>query len=528
MFPVGSASAQYQYTPTLVNPGQYGGAGGSPGQYGGSGYPGQYGGAGGYPGQYGGGDTSSYGSGNYGGYGGAGGFPGTSPFGAGALGRTRVRNSRTGTYGDTSASPDQGMMGGRGSRRNRATPTPASTAAGQGPASTRGKGPATTVMGVTPAPARAGMAQGPQTSASFGYRPSPDVAILYITPFQASVAIGEEFETAVSLSNPGKKGFQTIEVSLRFDPTVLEPVRLDDDQIRPLLEGPAESVVYTDAGLLVYRARTAKLSSAQAAEFFTVRWKALATDPLGDITFGTWGRQRTALLDEADENILGGALNTGALSMTFQVFSPTELADGPTIGDELFAGQREATRGGIRLRLVTNRTRIPANEDFYVGIWFENPRLLEVSKVSLKIHFDPNILEVVDDDTNNWVTRGINIFDGDYHDQFPFDILLQDSASNDSGLINYAMACAEKRVLPQAAYLARIRFRPKAQADSARIWLDLAPEDDPLRTQVCFLGSNLLGKPSRGDTGVENLTVSIGEPQLPRLLATENNHNSQR
>jgi len=222
-------------------------------------------------------------------------------------------------------------------------------------------------------------------------------------------------------------------------------------------------------------------------------------------------------------NILGGALNTGALGMTLQVFSPEELADGPPLGDQLFAGTGQAARGGIRLRLVANKARIPANEDFYVGVWFDNPRLLDVSKVAFKIRFDPRVLEVVDDDTDNWITRDVNIADGDFHDQFPFDIHLENAASNDSGLISYAMACTQRRALPQQGYIARVRFRPRALAEATPIAFVLGPDDDQMRTQVRFLGDELLGTPGQPESGVNDLTVRIVEPQLPRLLATENN-----
>jgi len=481
---------------------------------------------------------SSYRGGSY--------YPGGSPSSSGYPGGysgtgsydARYRNPSTGRYGAT-PTPDTGNLSsqygqyGRTPRAGKTTPTPkgatptpkgATPAPGQGPASTRNRGVTPVVIqGAMPAMPRPGaaVAKPAAGTASFSFKPAPDVAVLYITPLQAKIATDEEFETQVSLSNPGKKEFQTITVVLRFDPDILEPIRLDDDTVNPLFDKPSESVVYTQAGILIYEAKLAQPMTAQAADLFTIRWKTLAVSPHTDVGFAAWRGQRTALLNKSKTTVLGGAGNEGSLGMTLQTYSPAALADGPTIGDELFASQRPTTRGGVRLRLVANKEKIPANEDFYVGVWFENPRLLEISKVTLKIRFDPRILQVVDDDAKNWITTGINIFDGDYHDDFPFDVHVENSASNDIGLISYAVACTQRRSLPEHGYLVRIRFRPKALSASTPIEFALEPDDDPMRTQVSYLGESVLGSPERDDTGVDNLTVKIVEPQLPRLLATE-------
>jgi len=453
----------------------------------------------------------------------------------------RYRDRTTGRFG-ASLTPDTSGVSPPSSRYSRPTPrgrttptprgatptprgaTPTAAVPGQGPASSRFPGqPPTVVRGAMPAApaARAAAAKAPGGTASFTFKPAPDVAVLYTTPFQAKTAVGEECETRVSLSNPGKKEFQTIVTVLRFDPDAVEPVRLDEDPISPLLESPSESVVYTQAGILIYQAQLARPMKAEAADFFTIRWKTLAVSPHTEIGFGSWRGQRTALLGKSNETILGGPGNEGSLGMTLQVYSPDEIADGPPIGEELFAGRQRTTRGGVQLKLITNKKEIPANEDFYVGVWFDNPRLLEISKVTLKIRFDPRVLEVVDDDTNNWITIGINISDGDYHSDFPFDVHVENSVLNDLGAINYAVACTQRRSLPEQGYLARIRFRPKGLAASTPIEFVLEPDDDPMRTQVCYLGDDVLGSPDRNDDGVENLTVTIVEPRLPRLLTTE-------
>lgn len=379
------------------------------------------------------------------------------------------------------------------------------------------------ITGRARTPARAGKKtrSGPSVTAQFVQKPLPDVACLYMTPLQIDVAVGNEFETQLALSNPGEKQFQTIDIALRFDPIVLEPVRLDDDPIVPLLEGESEALVYAEAGVLYYHAQLNKPVSAQAITFLTIRWKTLGISPHCEISHASWRGLRTALLTAEEKTILGGTTNEGFLGMTLQIYSPEERADGPPIGVDLYSGAKEAERGGVRLRLFANKEKIPASEDFYVGVWFENPLLVDISKVAFKIRFDPRVLEVVDDDTDNWITSGVNIFDGEYHGKFPFDIHVANTVENDVGVIHYAMACTQRRALPERGYIARIRFRPKALARTTHVAFEFGSEDDPTATQVRYMGGDVLGETDTLDDGTEDLALTIIKPEIPRVLTAE-------
>lgn len=449
---------------------------------------------------------------------------GSNRYGSSYGGNQRYRDPRTGQF-DRSNRSNRSSRNRRGGGDDRNTPTPPGGAPAVSPTPGARPGqtgnPVATVRGKARPANKGGGSTDAGVTAEFTFKPTPDVAVLYMTPMQHNLAVGEEFETRVSLSNPAEKQYVSIEVVLRFNPLALEPLRLDDDRIRPLLDGNAEAVVYTDAGLMAYRGRLSEPLSAQAVDIFTVRWRTLSPASHAEIAFSGGRGYETALRNSNDDNILGGTGNEGSLGMSLRIFSPQEEADGPPIGEQLYSGYNDGTRDGVQLRLVTNKTEIPANEDFYVGVWFDNPRMVECSKIRFKIRFDEHVLEVVDDDTDNWITTGVNVHDGSYHDRFPFDIHVANSASNLTGLIEYAMACTQRGVLPENGYLARIRFRPKTLAQSTPIEFEFGANDDPLRTQVTYLGADVLGTSANPDDGVENLAVSILEPQLPRMLRIE-------
>jgi hypothetical protein len=523
---------------------------GGSGMYGNSGYGSSGYGSSGY-------GTSSYGTLGRGtsGYGSTG--YGTAAGRGGSRSNTRYRNQNTGAYDQTQQGSQYGTRGrnsrgatgtpgpndrtgrGRNGRQTPrgATPTPSGALRpGQTPgaASTRTGQPGQTIQGAERQTAAGGARQGGGVTASFQFKPAPDVAVLYMTPLQTNVPVGEEFETMVSLANPGAKKFDTIEVALRFDPLVVEPVRLDQEAVEPLLEGRSESAVFTEAGILTYRAQLAQPADSQAIDLFNVRWKTLGVSPHADISFTQARGYRTALISSEDKpdvigpgaeelaNILGGPGNRGMLGMSAQIYSPQELRDGPPIGDRLFADRDNRTsRGSVRLSLVTNRPTIPANDDFYVGVWFENPRLVDVSKLRFVVRFDPSALEVIDDDANNWIGDGVNIFDGDYHQDFPFDMHLANHVSNETGVITYAVATTQQRVLPERGFVARIRFRPKAIVRSTPVTFEFARDEDAQRTEVTWMGADVLGEPGVPGDGVKNLAVRITPPEYPKILAAE-------
>ena len=449
----------------------------------------------------------------------------------GQTGQTR-QGSRSSRYNRSDRynrnDPNQPAGSRRGSRSSRLrpgeTPPPGQTPGPGGPASQRPgqMGPGQTARGAarTPPPGAAG-AQGAGVTAVFQYRPNVDTAVLFMTPLEAQAPVNEEFETHVALANPGSKSFEKIQVTLRYDPMLLEPVRLDDEQVRPLLADDAKAVVYTESGILTYEAALDEASSARSVEVFTIRWKALAPAPFTKIDFTQARGQETALLDDEGKSILGGTASEGTLGMTVVVFSPEDREKGPPIGEAVYAENDDTSRGSVQLRLVTNAQRIPASEDFYVGVWFENPRFVDVSKIRFTIRFDPRVLEVVDDDTKNWIADGVNIFDGDYHEDFPFDIHVANTVVNETGRIDYAMSCTKRRVFPDRGYLARIRFRPRSTVNATRIAFEFTQDNQAGQTEVSYLGADVLGNPTvRGD-GTENLVVQITRPRLPKALAEE-------
>jgi hypothetical protein len=177
------------------------------------------------------------------------------------------------------------------------------------------------------------------------------------------------------------------------------------------------------------------------------------------------------------------------------------------MANNISAGTAE---GGVVLELKPRRTNVKVGEDFLVDIHFNNPKHAELDTVKLKLRFDPGVLQVIDYDDNNWITQGVNIYDGDYHDDMPFDYHRKNGANNDRGLIEYDMGFASRVRVASQGVIATIRFRAVAPAADTQLSFvyDDAPDAEP-QTAVTFLGFNLVGAPGQRSASLRNVDLTV-------------------
>jgi hypothetical protein len=109
---------------------------------------------------------------------------------------------------------------------------------------------------------------------------------------------------------------------------------------------------------------------------------------------------------------------------------------------------------------------------------------------------------VVDTHEGNWIEQGVNIWDGGYHELFPFDLHVANTADNAAGHIEYRMGYTQETILAPGT-LATIRFRVKRRG---RL---LALSFDPEHTAVRFLGEDLLGDPEDEEDGAEGVVLNL-------------------
>lgn len=470
---------------------------------------------------------------------------GFDPGGSGRTGRTRDAGSSYGGRGRSEdRTRDRDVRTDRDSQRDsqrrdssrarnsnspgtraQTTPTPAGGKATQ------------TVKGKPAAPAKgaassSGGTARATTNVEFKMKADPSTNLLLIetdqrTPtMNINVVEGGTVVTKTVFRNARHSEFRSVDVSIKYDPELLQPVGLDDTTIDPLLATPALAKVENRRGIIAYHAEFKEPQTADTLVLFKVKWKAL--EPASHTSIALMNtpdypsrvmKGEVNVLVQRDDNAdLEVSENTGLLNADIAILPSRETAEAMEDNEELsgvslaHSISQGSAEGGITLALRPRKGNVGVGEDFLVDIVFNNPRRADIDLIKLKIRFDPKVLQVVDYDTDNWITRGVNIFDGAYHEELPFDHHMRNEAYNTSGQIQYKMGFGEKVRVPSSGVVATIRFEAIAPTAGTDVAFQLEEEDErDAETAFTFLGFNLIGTPGNRLSAITNAQVAVSQ-----------------
>jgi hypothetical protein len=128
-----------------------------------------------------------------------------------------------------------------------------------------------------------------------------------------------------------------------------------------------------------------------------------------------------------------------------------------------------------------------------VDIVLLNPAEIEFDEVKFRIRYDPRSIKILDADEGNYITEGINVFDGDFHGSYPFGIHMRNRVDPDIGLIEYHMVSSDGPREYPSGTLARIVFRMRRQAGRTTLRFErLDPLSGQYGTDVAWQGQTLL------------------------------------
>lgn len=91
----------------------------------------------------------------------------------------------------------------------------------------------------------------------------------------------------------------------------------------------------------------------------------------------------------------------------------------------------------VSLSLDPSAKSVGLNSEFALNMNIANTNNDPLSFLNVWLSFDPNYLQVLDRDTDNWITDDINVLDGPYHNNFTWDFHGQNTADNVNGTISY-------------------------------------------------------------------------------------------
>lgn len=499
------------------NSGGYGGGYGS-GGYNSGGYGGGYG-SGGYGSGYGsGGYGSGYGSGMSSGFG-SGGFGSGSGFGSGGFGSRR--SSRSSRYGDNNSGYDSqsggygdqsGDQSGYGSSRRRRRSE--SDRSGSSRNSKNNKTPATGPNG-QPLAARiqgkSNVAQRKTTTKAKGDTggqaiPLPELKLdpklvrdaLFFSPTFMNVQPGDNFITSIAFYNQSFSQLSDIDIWVHYNPAMVQPVWVDSEKLRPVMKDPVQARVWADRGYIHLKGTFTTAPKGISVELADLHWKALAPTLGGRIELAGPEGQEVAVRADG-KNLVGGKTLEESQKVGFSLNITPESWEEPGLRtvaqvDDLAPAAPMDDASRVRLAILSPKASIGAGQTGVANLALINPKGLAFDDLKLRIRFDPEAVTILDADEGNFIGDGLNIFDGDFHEKFPFDGHVRNLVDPDRGVIEYEVGSVMGPKAFPTGVFARIAYRAKRDTGKAAFWLEA--EDPMLKvraTDVTAYGRSLLG-----------------------------------
>lgn len=350
------------------------------------------------------------------------------------------------------------------------------------------------------APASSGAKKVPPPKFQF----APDVvqACLYFTPPDIFAEKGDTVDLDIVLSNQTNKPADALNFSVLYDPQRATLVETDLESIEARTDSADPIEVTETTGSLKVSARLPKPFRNEQTVLGTLKFQLADAAGKSAIRFLRPPKGTSAVFSKG-ENILGepgqglyGLIDANVFVWSGESARPLVLdSDSASTAPQATAAflenatpldtetsRKQDLEGWLHTPPDARRDAetwialqgppspdIAVGQDFWVDLVLMNDALMPVDSLGVSVEFDPAVLEVVDEDQDNWIFLGINIWDGAFHEAYPFDFHQMNQADNNRGLIRYRVARHAGAWDFPTGVFARIHFRAKAPAQSTRI-----------------------------------------------------------
>jgi hypothetical protein len=324
---------------------------------------------------------------------------------------------------------------------------------------------------------------------------------LYFQPAFAQLQPGDRFMTPIFFYNTDKKDAVRLDLWLKYDPAVLSPEWIDTKPLKDRLGAtPLDVRFWREDGYLRIHGTLAKPINDSINALPVVHWRAVGAIGSTAVTFQGPGETNWPTIYTTTDNLLKPT-NLGHRSLAeFQIGIAPPKSREPglrMIGDVRAALPAPSENPAERMRLVVD----PGPDPLAVGdtgladVMLLNPQRLSIDLLRFRILYDPTAVQILDADEDNYITDGINIFDGDFHKTMPFDEHIANRVDPTRGIIDYSVALASEPQAFNSGPVARIVFRVlRAQGRPAFQFQMIDPIAKTRCTDVGMLGRSLLGE----------------------------------
>lgn len=317
-------------------------------------------------------------------------------------------------------------------------------------------------------------------------------AVFSFHPADVGVDSGQQFLTDLKILNWSGMPIDEFFLSLHYNPHFIKPLSIYDYPIRDYIAGKPTFYKEKYLPILRYGARFTTPHRMNDEAILRIAWEALRETDHTSVSF-EFSDKGCVILSNGT-NLLGTGFfeEDGFIPLGITI----TRAHGKIPSSASLLSIEEGTFDkSVRLRLLAENKRYFPDEEFEVSLLLENGESAVFDMLRVTIEFDPKTVEVVDLDKKNWIRRGVNIYDGAFRKQYPFNVHRKNEADNTRGIIVYEMGMSRDVVFPTGIF-AKIKFRAKITTDAASIHL-IYPDadDDSGGTDITYLGQSVLQIP---------------------------------
>ena len=369
------------------------------------------------------------------------------------------------------------------------------------------------------------------TFSQFTMTADQNAAILFFFPPDITTSKGEKFFTDIMLTNPSSTPFERIILNIKYDPDFVScfGIEKDSEIFKFPLEDEPQAKIYPNSGRIIFSAKLKQPRIATEQKILTLHWKTIESCENTTIEFEKEDTSQTAIL-HSGYDILGDISKNddGIINASVQIVEQKpveeesdEFEEGTEVSDIIIfdkmplSGRKKFS--DVKLFLIAPEKPVKVGDIFPVDIYLSNPNRAPIDAINLVMTFDPETIQVIDKDEENWITVGTNIFDGNYHEQFPFDYHIQNEVINKEGIIYYKVGCSNPESLPKKGKFATIYFKSLKPDATAKILFKRSTSPSIPGTAVLSMGRNILDvsensasvKKSSKTSNLLNATIQI-------------------
>lgn len=338
---------------------------------------------------------------------------------------------------------------------------------------------------------------------------------------QLQVVVGEEFVTDVGFDNKTQIPFDEVRVLISYDAATFEPLSIDDSGIADQLSAEPIAEVDDLHGQLLYEARLRGGFVLDRKPILAIRWRAKRVVMESKLEFSSRAEFFTAL-NNAGKDILGSPRQAGdgTLNMTVTVL-PKDPREAQALLTDPSVFRRTTDKiGGVTLSLIPQEEPIVVGKPFYIDVVLDNRSFSMLDGLSCLISYDNSLIEVVDADYNNLITRERNIHDGPFRTEFPWDMHIDNVVYQTLGMIKYRVATTDSemtrgRVGPVARIYA-VALRP---TEGTPFVFKFSRQPRTVATSGVYVGEDTLGDPKNPLDGARGVVVRVQAAPVAEVAA---------